>query len=199
MTSPDPWAAHSIPTLKGRRLTLRKLRPSDLGDRQKLGRSSEENRMYGGTLSSDTSMTFDEATAWYQNQHDRDDAVRWAIEYEGRCIGSCGLTGSGELRRYAIGISDPSLWGRGLGTEASRLVVDYAFSNAEVQRIELMVLEYNQRAIRSYQKAGFQLREILKGSCEIGNERFDDWMMELGRSAWLDKQLPHDASQVGPD
>jgi [ribosomal protein S5]-alanine N-acetyltransferase len=182
MAQIDPWSSRVIPELRGMRVLLRRLKPSDIDDRRALGRNAEESRMYGGGLRFDEPMTLEQAEAWYTAGADNAARTRWAIECEGRCIGSCTLTGTGSLVRYAIGISDASLWGKGIGTEAGRLVLDYAFGQPQVERVELMVLAYNERAIKSYEKAGFRVREVLKESAQVDGEKFDDWMMEIDRA-----------------
>ncbi len=44
---------------------------------------------------------------------------------------------------------------KGVGTQAVKLVCDYAFSDLALRRISLDVMRENQRAIRAYQKVGF--------------------------------------------
>ena len=45
--------------------------------------------------------------------------------------------------------------GRGYGTEAMRILVDFIFMEMNIQRVELNVFEFNERAISSYKKVGF--------------------------------------------
>lgn len=49
-------------------------------------------------------MTAERGHAWYETGSDNPTRMRWAIEYDGRCIGSCDLRGTGNARRYAIAI-----------------------------------------------------------------------------------------------
>ena len=44
---------------------------------------------------------------------------------------------------------------KGFGTQAVKLVCDFAFEELKIQRITLDVLATNERAIRSYLKVGF--------------------------------------------
>lgn len=57
--------------------------------------------------------------------------------------------------RYAVGIYNPELLGKGLGTEVTMAVLRYAFEVLGLHRVDLRVLEYNKRAIACYQKCGF--------------------------------------------
>jgi RimJ/RimL family protein N-acetyltransferase len=74
-------------------------------------------------------------------------------------IGNVGLIGISNLHRTAevgIFIGDKSCWGKGYGTEALRLLIDYAFKVLNLNSIMLRVYSYNTRAIASYEKVGFK-------------------------------------------
>ena len=45
--------------------------------------------------------------------------------------------------------------GRGYGTEAMRLLVEFLFMEMNIQRVALNVFDYNERAMASYKKVGF--------------------------------------------
>jgi RimJ/RimL family protein N-acetyltransferase len=64
-----------------------------------------------------------------------------------------------ELR---IRLGEPDRCGRGLGTEAVRLLVAFAFADLNLERVYLYVQERNQRAIRCYEKAGFRSEGLLR-------------------------------------
>ena len=49
----------------------------------------------------------------------------------------------------------PGLPGRGYGTEATTVVLDFAFGRLGLHRVFLDVYSFNPRALRSYEKAGF--------------------------------------------
>ena len=61
--------------------------------------------------------------------------------------------GSAEV---AIVVTDKASQGHGLGTDALNCLVDFGFGELRLERIYLHVFDYNARAIRSYEKAGFQ-------------------------------------------
>ena len=72
--------------------------------------------------------------------------------------------------------------GQGYGTEALRHVVDYAFNKLDLILIGLTVFPSNQRAIRAYEKVGFQKIEILEDSWLLPDGGYADmWLMELSR------------------
>lgn len=49
---------------------------------------------------------------------------------------------------FRIMLQGPQFYGRGLGTEATRLVIDYAFNVVGVHRIDLEVYDFNPRPAR---------------------------------------------------
>jgi ribosomal protein S18 acetylase RimI-like enzyme len=74
---------------------------------------------------------------------------------EDRFVGQVMLHGGvGKNRSAKLGISlDPRWWGQGLGTEAVRWIVDYAFEEFGLHRIGLDTNGSNTRALGSYKKA----------------------------------------------
>lgn len=56
--------------------------------------------------------------------------------------------------KFSIFLSDTELMGKWLETDALNAVLDFAFNNLPLERIYLLVRKENERAIRSYEKAG---------------------------------------------
>ena len=55
-----------------------------------------------------------------------------------------------------IVIGEKEYWGRGFGSDAIRTLVRFGFEEMNLHRIHLHVYEDNARAIRAYEKCGFQ-------------------------------------------
>jgi RimJ/RimL family protein N-acetyltransferase len=55
----------------------------------------------------------------------------------------------------------------GNGTEALRLALGYAFGELKLHKLYLRVLEYNTRAIRTYEKCGFRVEGILREEMKV--------------------------------
>ncbi len=167
------------PTLKGKSLILRRPREQDIEDRLSYGRHAEIVRMYGGDTRNMKPLTREELVA-HQRQA-LSHPLEWTIEHEGKWIGVARLTVNEADRRarFAIGIADINKLGKGLGTEATRLVLDYAFNTLGLHRVDLRVLEYNQRAIRCFEKGGF-VREGMEREGALVEGRWEtDVMMSI--------------------
>jgi RimJ/RimL family protein N-acetyltransferase len=72
-----------------------------------------------------------------------------------------------------IGLWDADYRGKGYGTDAMRLVLRYAFTELNLHRVTLGVFEYNPRAQRSYQKAGFTLEGRVRQELNRNGQRWD--------------------------
>jgi RimJ/RimL family protein N-acetyltransferase len=83
-----------------------------------------------------------------------------------------------------ISIGERDLWGKGYGTDAMRIVLRYAFTELNLERVTLTVFEYNPRAMRSYEKAGFTVEGRLKKMLLRGGRRWDEFFMGILRREW---------------
>jgi RimJ/RimL family protein N-acetyltransferase len=83
-----------------------------------------------------------------------------------------------------IGIGEREDWGKGYGTEAMRLALDFAFREMNLNRVSLSVYEFNPRAVRSYEKAGFQHEGRQCQAILHGARRWDMLYMGILRSEW---------------
>ena len=63
---------------------------------------------------------------------------------------------------FGIVIGDIQEWGKGYGAEVTALLCEYAFSGLDMNRVWLHVDEHNDRAIRAYEKLGFQREGLLR-------------------------------------
>lgn len=75
-----------------------------------------------------------------------------------RLIGTCALSqmdADNGSAMFHITVGEKDAWGRGLGTEATRLMVDHAIGTLKLHRVSLSVFEFNERAIRAYAACGF--------------------------------------------
>jgi len=73
-------------------------------------------------------------------------------------IGNCGfhkLDWRVRKAEFGIAIGEKAYWNQGYGSEAVGVLLDHGFNTLNLNRISLLVYEYNRRAIRAYQKAGF--------------------------------------------
>lgn len=180
----------TVTTIQGERVLLR---PFQEGDAEEAARvwTPELRYMYGGSRIAPRRPA---AVPRPVPKAPVDDSEhRFAIEADGRYIGHVGLRPKEEEQSasYRIGIVNPEYWGRGYGTEVTRVMLHYAFATLGLHRVSLYVAAYNHRARRSYEKCGFRVEGILRQSFQVDGEWQDDVVMAMLKEEW-------EALQAGP-
>lgn len=87
-----------------------------------------------------------------------------------------------------IGIGEREFWNKGYGTDAMKLCLQYAFTELNVHRVSLGLMDYNPRALRSYEKAGFRLEGRTRGDVQRAGKHHDSLWMGILREEWLQMQ-----------
>jgi len=62
----------------------------------------------------------------------------------------------------SIFIAEPSIRGRGVGEDATRLILDFAFDRLNLHRVHLKASAFSEAAIAMYKKVGFQKEGVLR-------------------------------------
>ncbi|WP_347337425.1 GNAT family N-acetyltransferase [Bradyrhizobium jicamae] len=125
---------------------IRKVRAEDVEGFLALEGDPEIHEMFGGSRETYLPTTREAAEATVKRVSDHPFA--WVIEHEFRVIGEARLDRvDGQDRRasFAIGILDPRCLGKGIGTDAMRLVLRFAFEQLKLHRISVRVLACNHR------------------------------------------------------
>jgi RimJ/RimL family protein N-acetyltransferase len=144
------------PTLAG---SLVLLRPVEAADAAELFAVDQETERLTGSRR-DPGFTLDNLESWYASRAEHDDRIDLSIieRATGAWAGEVvlnELNPQNESCGFRILLQGPQFYGRGLGSEATQLVVDYAFDTVGVHRVELEVYDFNPRAMHVYEKIGF--------------------------------------------
>ncbi len=91
---------------------------------------------------------------------------------------------SNQVCMMAIAIGEADYRGRGYGSDALRVGIDYAFRELGVYKVALSVFSYNTRAIRAYEKAGFAHEARRRAMAYRDGERHDWVEMGILRPDW---------------
>jgi RimJ/RimL family protein N-acetyltransferase len=83
-----------------------------------------------------------------------------------------------------IDIHKPEDWGKGYGSEAVRLLLDFAFKNLNFNRVELEVLDFNERAAKCYRKVGFKEIGRKRQARFIDGRYRDALLMDILKDEW---------------
>ena len=128
--------------------------------------------------------TYNDYLALYRDELSYPSPYRRSLAIEdaaGRHIGNAMYYNIDAVRREAeigITIGNRDYWGRGFGTDAVQALVRHVLSATRFRRIYLKTLEWNTRAQRAFEKAGFQVcgRSRRGGNVFVVMEFLSDWL-----------------------
>ncbi|HZE40341.1 MAG TPA: GNAT family protein [Stackebrandtia sp.] len=172
------------PTLKGERATLVPMAPEHFPALWKAMNDPEVTRYTG----SRGETTEEVARHWTSTRGDTTDRLDLAIvdNATGECVGEAVLNEwEPEDRRCNFRIMiGPDGQGRGLGTDATRLIVGYGFETLGLHRISLGVYAFNPRARRAYEKAGFVREGVERDELLWDGQWVDNIIMSILEDEW---------------
>jgi len=173
------------PTITGESVTLRPVRADDVPDLMEMLADAEGNRL----TATRTEFTREQLEHWYGTRGEHDDRVDFAIveNATGTYVGEVVLNEL-DVENHACGfrisLMGPRVYGRGFGTEATRLALAHAFDTVGVHRVELEVYAFNPRARHVYEKVGFVLEGTKREALLWDGEWIDLHIMAMLESDW---------------
>ena len=84
----------------------------------------------------------------------------------------------------SLGIGEPAERGKGFGSDALRLLLRYAFGELNLYRLGAVIPEYNQVALRLFEKAGFKVEARQREALHRAGSRWDIIRLGLLREEW---------------
>ncbi|MFD0367393.1 GNAT family N-acetyltransferase [Streptomyces sp. NPDC059071] len=172
------------PTLTGDLVVLRPVTEDDVPALLPMLRDPEIARLTGSHADIDESAL----RAWYGSRGAQPNRLDLAVveRATGRVVGEAVLNEwdqANESCAFRISLT-PDTVGRGLGTEATRLILGHAFEALGLYRVWLEVYAFNPRARRAYEKAGFRPEGVLRGALLWEGERVDATLMAALAPEW---------------
>lgn len=153
MSDGQKWAA---PVLVGERVTLRQL---DAGDADAVWEMVNDDEGNDLTATTDA-FTREQIDEWCRSRPGQPERLDLAIidNATGEFVGEVVLNdvdADDDSCDFRVSLRGPAWFGRGLGTEATRLIVAHGFDTIGLSQISLEVLARNPRARAVYEKIGF--------------------------------------------
>jgi RimJ/RimL family protein N-acetyltransferase len=170
--------------LRGAKVTLRAVEREDLRRLWEL-RNDERTEVLAFGPPKPRSMA--EMDVWFDRMLADTNSYVFVIDAEGATVGTCNLRDVDPVNRRAeIGISlAADQTGKGYGSDAIRVLLDYAFRHLNLHKVSLDTLASNEPALRAYRACGF---------VEEGRLREHDWfegryedliLMAVLRERWI--------------
>ena len=120
---------------------------------------------------------------WIQNTTKSNDIQLAIVKKENdTLIGNCSLHQINHYKKTAtlgIFIGEEQERNKGYGTETVKLLIKYGFEYLNLNNIMLQVYSFNERAIKSYKKAGFKEFGRRHNVLTIKNKLYDEIYMEI--------------------
>lgn len=176
-----------LPTLRGSRVTLRWLTADDVDALHEIFSDPEVARY----LAIPRQQSREETARFLAGIHEgfrTGSLYQWGIEHAGRLLGTCTLSGiDWENRRAEIGFAlGRAAWGQGLMPDALASLLEHAFGELRLHRIEADVDPRNGASLRLLEKLGFRREGHLRERYLKDGEIQDSILLGLLRQDYLE-------------
>ena len=133
---------------------------------------------------------------WYARASKAENQASFTIYEKARSqpIGNTSLGKINHTHRtaeFGIFIGEKESWGKGYGTEVTRLMLDYGFTCLGLHNIFLWVNAANERGIRAYRRAGFRVAGLHRQSVRLGGRAYDSILMDCLATEFQGAALRH--------
>ncbi|WP_037678613.1 GNAT family N-acetyltransferase [Streptomyces griseus] len=173
------------PLLTGEKTVLRPFTEADADAMWEIIHDPEVVRF---TFPADAEFTPERLRDWYGSRAGRPDRLDLAVtdRATGELVGEVVLNEWDPDARSCTfrTLLGPRGRGRGLGTEATRLIVGHGFENVGLHRIQLALYGDNSRARRVYEKVGFVVEGVRREAAYREGEWVDEVLMALLDREW---------------
>lgn len=127
--------------------------------------------------------------AWFDRLISRENDILLAIEtLDGVFVGNVGLHGiNWKDRRATLGvmIGEKPYWEKGLGTDVLMILLNYAFNNLNLHKVNSAVLGFNERSLKLHLKCGFTEIGRRKDQFFKNGQYCDEILLEVFPVEWV--------------
>jgi ribosomal-protein-alanine N-acetyltransferase len=151
--------------IEGQGFKLRRWKSDDAGPLQKHADNKNISDFLFDRFPSP--YTMDAAVDFVSRKLEQDPLVSFVVEVDGNLAGVIGIDKREDIYRKSPLLGywlSENHWGKGIMTQAIKLVTNYAFANLDIVRIQAGVLGNNSRSMRVLEKAGFVKEGVLKNN-----------------------------------
>ena len=183
------------PVLRGEKCVLRPPRKEDLTTYQRWFEDTETLRFLPGL----GPLSDSQEEEWFKRTGEDPNGVAWAIEVDGRVVGTTGIHGIDHRHGHGetgLVIGDKSMWRKGIASEAMALRTAFCFRELNLHKIRTRAFMENKASIRALEKAGYRQSGVLRHEFYRDGRWHDVWMGEVLREDW--ERVQRDASPSKP-
>ena len=136
-------------------------------------------------------LTLEDVKKWFEPPPDRQmrEFIVFTVYHKEakRPIGSIGFNQTNWVSRNAnifLTIGEPEFWGKGIAGEASKLMINYGFTELNFHKIFASVFTPNSRSLRAAEKLGFEKEGVLKEEMYVDGQYHDIHKFALFKRDW---------------
>ena len=178
-----------VPIIKGKKVVLRPLSLKDAKNFCEWLKDSEVTKFLDQYYN--TPPTLRGERKWITSvKKDRQKAAFSIISTDNEHVGIVSLDKINKNNKHAvfgIFIGNKKYWGQGIGTEATRLILQYGFKSLKLHRIHLTVYDFNIRGFKAYKSVGFKYEGKMRKHVFRNGYFYDVFMMGILRNEFLQK------------
>ena len=139
-------------------------------------------------------ITLEQVKKWFEPAPDRQmrEFIVFTVyhKHAKRPIGSIGFNHINWVSRNAnifLTIGESEFWGKGIAGEASKLLINYGFTELNLHKIYSGVFTPNKRSLRAAEKLGFEKEGVLKEEMYVDGQYHDIHKFALFKRDWKNK------------
>jgi RimJ/RimL family protein N-acetyltransferase len=171
--------------LEGKRVVLRPVQRADIPHFLKWVNDQEVTRYLRACM---PVMEADEE-GWFESLHKKKQTdIVLTLVVCGKPIGLMGIHQIDWIARTAFTgalIGEKNYWGKGYGSEAKMLLLDFAFNSLGLRKICSMVIAYNKRSYAYIIKCGYKEEGLRKKQIFKEGKYWDEILLAVFRKDWL--------------
>ena len=162
-------------------LAFRRPEMADVKEIQNLKNNEKAAHLLGGVFHP---YTTEDIERWINFHNNNPEEVLLVVENKttGMLIGHVGLYKIDRIAKkteYGILLADDESRGRGYGTKATKLMVDYAFQTLGMHKVTAEVLSENAPSIAMFKKCGFSVDGCLRDDVYKNGRYYDVLTMSI--------------------
>lgn len=166
------------------KVTIRKFEREDIPKKVEWINNPANNQF----LHYDIPIEVEKTQKWFDNNIGRTDRYDAVIEVDGVPCGTIGLLSidkKNSKAEYYIAMGETSLKGKGVSTQATKLILDYGFNELGLNRIYLFTETENIPAQKLFEKVGFVKEGCIRSDIFSHSKFVDRYVYGIIRSEYL--------------
>lgn len=173
---------------RGKKVILRAYEKEDIAEAHRLFNNLEFQKLLNTHLILPLSYE-DEEKFILEMNNNKNNGYNFAIEAidESKYIGGCGYfkyRPKDGTTWIGIAIADNKYWGKGYGSDALKVLINFLFNELNIRKITLGVFSYNTRAVKCYHNLGFKEEGCLKKNLYRDGKYHDELIMSLFKNKY---------------